>query len=160
MKMTQEAEAVVETLKEHEQALARLYEVYAEKFPEFEQFWTELSREEIQHANWLIILRDRIEKSDEDFVVERFPIATIEHSIGYVTQLADRAHQSDFLLMNALSTALQLERALIENKYFEIFEGDGADTRHTLTLLAQSTQIHYKKLYETWRELKDMEPSY
>jgi hypothetical protein len=152
MKIAKDADAIVEALKEHEKALARLYEAYAERFPEYEEFWAELAREEIQHASWLDTILTRIENSAEDFVVERFSIATIEHSIGYVEQLATRAHQPDFVLINALSTALQLEKALIENNYFEVFEGDSANTKRILDLLAQSTQIHYEKLYNAWRE--------
>ena len=95
MKMTQEAEVVVETLKEHEQALARLYEVYAEKFPEHEEFWTELAHEEVQHANWLVILRDRIEKNDEDFAVERLLVSTS-------TVICSQGHVSDIINIAAL----------------------------------------------------------
>jgi dTDP-4-amino-4,6-dideoxygalactose transaminase len=160
MKTTQEAEEIVDALKEHEQAVARLYEVYAEKFPEHEEFWTELAHEEVQHANWLVILRDRIEKNDEDFAVERLPIATIQSSIGHVMQLAERARQSDFLFTDALSTALQLEEGFIENKYFEVFDGDSADTVHTLTMLAQATQAHYERLYRTWCELRNTRPDH
>lgn len=151
MKIAQEPEVILGTLKEHELALADLYEVFAETFPECENFWVEMSREEIQHANWLDTLQAGIEESDEGFVVERFPIATIEHSIGYVEQLAARVHQPDFLLINALSTALHLEKALIENKYFEVFEGDSENTKRTLALLAQCTQIHYEKLHKVWQ---------
>jgi hypothetical protein len=160
MKATQEAETIVDALKEHEQAVARLYEVYAERFPEYEEFWTELAHEEIQHASWLVILRDRIKRSDENFVLERFPIATIESSIGHVTQLAEQASQSDFLLTDALSTALQLEEGLIENRYFEAFDGDSTDTVHTLTMLAQATQTHYERLYTTWCELRNTQPNH
>ena len=152
MKIAQEPEVLLGALKEHELALADLYEVYAETFPECKDLWVELSREEIQHANWLDTLQAGIEDSSEDFVVERFAIAAIEHSIGYVKQLAARAHEPDFLLINALSTALQLEKALIENKYFEVFEGDSENTNRTLALLEQCTKIHYEKLHKAWRE--------
>ena len=151
MKIAKEPDVILGALKDHELALADLYQVYAETFPECKDLWSELSREEIQHANWLDTLQTEIEKSDEDFIVERFPIAAIEHSIGYVKQLGARAHQSDFTLINALSTALQLEKALIENKYFEVLEGDSAKTRHALDRLAQSTHIHYEKLHKAWR---------
>ena len=152
MKIAKEPDVILGALKDHELALADLYNVYAEAFPECKDLWAELSREEIQHADWLDTLQDRIEDSSEDFVVERFPIAAIEHSIGYVQQLAARAHRPDFTLINALSTALQLEKALLENKYFEVLEGDSEKTRHTLDLLAQSTRIHYEKLHTAWRE--------
>ncbi|MBN2315694.1 MAG: hypothetical protein JXM79_17330 [Sedimentisphaerales bacterium] len=152
MKIAKEPGVLLRALKDHEQALARLYDVYAETFPECKELWMQLAREEIQHAHWLDKLQAGIEDSSEDFIVERFSIATIEHSIGYVTQLISRAQQADFTLINALSIALQLEKALIENKYFEVFEGDSGNTRRTLDLLAQCTQAHYEKLQKAWRE--------
>jgi len=152
MKIAKAPEVILGAMKVHEEALARLYEAYAEKFPECKDFWTELSREEIQHAHWLDTLQASIEDSSEDFVVERFSKATIEHSIGYIEQLAARAQQPDFILINALSTALQLEKALIENKYFEVLEGNSTKTRSTLDQLTRCTQIHYEKLHKLWRE--------
>ena len=69
MKIAQEPEVILGALKEHELALADLYEVYAGMFPECKDFWMEMSREEIQHANWLDTLQAGIEESDEGFVV-------------------------------------------------------------------------------------------
>jgi len=152
MNIAKEPDVILGALKDHEHALAHLYDVYAETFPECEALWAELAREEIQHADWLDSLQARIEGSPEDFVVDRFSVATIEHSIKYVERLFDRAKQPDFTLINALSTALQLEKALIENKYFEVLEGDSANTKRTLEQLAQCTQLHYKKLHKAWRE--------
>ena len=151
MKIAQNPEVILGALKEHELAIANLYNVYAEIFPECKDLWMELSREELQHANWLDTLQAGIEESSEDFIVDRFPLKAIEHSIDYVKQLAAKAHQPEFILINALSTALQLEKALIENKYFEVFEGDSKHTKRTLDRLAQCTQIHYEKLHKAWQ---------
>jgi len=143
---------ILEAMKEHELALAELYEVYADKFPEYKDFWRKFSSEEIQHADWINKLQTRFEESTEDFVVERFTIGAVEHSTEYIKKLADTARQEDMLLINALSTAVHLEQALIEKKYFEVFEGDSAKTKHVLSLLAQSTQKHYEKLHAVWQE--------
>ena len=151
MKIAQNPEVILGALKEHELAIANLYKVYAEIFPECKDLWMELSREELQHAKWLDTLQAGVEENSEDFVVDRFPMAAIEHSIDYVKQSAAKAHQADFLLINALSTALQLEKALIENKYFEVFESDSNNTKRTLDRLAQCTQIHYEKLHKAWQ---------
>ena len=143
---------ILEALKEHELALAELYEVYADNFPEYKDFWTKFSREEIQHADWINTIQTRVEESPEDFVVERFATGVVENSIEYIKKLANTARQTDMLLINALSTAVYLEQALIEKKYFEAFEGDSLQIKKTLSLLAQSTQKHYEKLRAVWQE--------
>jgi len=152
MNIAKAPDKILETMKEHELALAELYEVYADKFPEYQDFWTKFSREEYQHADWINMLQTKFEESTEDFVVERFPLGAVEHSTEYLKKLVNTTRHQDMLLINALSTALHLEQALIEKKYFEVFEGDSARTKKTLSLLAQSTQKHYEKLHAAWQE--------
>ena len=154
MNIAKAPEVILEAMKEHEQALAQLYEFYTGKFPEYKDFWNELSLEEVQHAGWIDKLQAGVENSSDDFVVERFPIGAIQHSTQYVKKLADTADQPDFVLINALSTALRLEEALMENKYFEVIETDSAKTKHTLNMLAQSTQQHYQRVRKLWLEHK------
>lgn len=152
MNIAKAPDKILEAMKEHELALAELYEVYAGKFPEYKDFWTKFSGEEFQHADWINTLQTRFEESPEDFVVERFAIGAVENSTEYVKKLANTARQSDMLLINALSTAVHIEQALIEKKYFEVFEGDSVKTKYVLSLLAQSTQKHYEKLHAVWQE--------
>ena len=152
MKIAKSPGLLLGALKEHEQIIAQLYKVYAEKFSECKDLWTELANEETQHACWLDTLQAKVEDSSEDFVIDRFPIAAIEYSVVYVKKMIAQAHESDYTLINALSTALDLEKALIENKYFEVYEGDSVKTRQTLAQLAQSTHAHYEKLHKAWKE--------
>ena len=142
---------LLEAMKEHELALARLYGLYAEKYPDYKDFWTSLSLEENQHAAWLDQLWSEIENGSEDIIIERFPIGAVQRSTEYVKKLEDTAYQADFLLVNALSTALRLEEALMENKFFEVCEGDSIKTKRTLNLLAQSTLEHCLKVRELWQ---------
>ena len=156
MNIAKAPDKILEAMKEHELALSELYEVYAGKFSEYKDFWTKFSKEEIQHADWVNTLQTRIEESPDDFVVERFAIGAVEHSTEYIKKLANTARQSDMLLINALSTAVHLEQALLEKKYFEVFEGDSAKTKYILSLLAQSTQKHYDKLHAVWQEHRSL----
>lgn len=153
MAIVETSSELLEALKRHELAIARLYEGYAQKFPGYGDFWMELSREEIQHANWISGLAARVEDGSDCFVVNRFPIGAIKHSIAYVEELANAPDQADFLLMNAISTALYIEKAMIENKYFKVFSGDGVETKRILNALAQSTQSHYQRVHKVWQEL-------
>jgi hypothetical protein len=143
---------LLEAMKEHEQALARLYGLYADKYPDYKDFWTSLALEENQLAAWLDKLWIEIENGSEDIIVERFPVGAVQHSTEYVKKLEDTANQPDFILVNALSTALRLEEALMENKFFEVCEGDSVKTKRTLNLLARSTQEHCRKVRELWQK--------
>ena len=103
--------------------------------------------------SWIGGLAAKVENGSECFIVNRFRVGAVEHSIAYVEGLANAPDQPDFLLMNAVSTALYLEKALIENKYFEVLSGDGAETKRILNALTQSTQAHYQRVNSLRREL-------
>ena len=43
MNIAKAPDEILGAMKEHELALAELYEVYADKFPEYKDFWTKFS---------------------------------------------------------------------------------------------------------------------
>lgn len=140
----------LDLLKDHEKAIGRLYAAYARRFPADREFWLGLSREEQQHANWVQSLRSRIEDDPASLVVSRFPTKTIELSLAYVNRLIEASDASSLTRVNALSVALDLERALLEHRYFEVFSSEDPQIRRTLQLLRQSTQTHLQKVQHLW----------
>ena len=144
----------LDLLKDHEEALGRLYAAYALRFPSDREFWLGLSREERQHANWVQSLRSRIEDDPSSLVVDRFPATAIEHSLAYVAKLIERAEASGTTRINALSNALDLERALLEHRYFEVFSSGDLQIQRTLQLLQQSTKTHLRKVQDLWEACK------
>lgn len=141
-------------LKDHEEALGQLYAAYAFRFPSDREFWLGLSREEQEHANWVQSLRSRIEDDPSSLVVDRFPTAAIEHSLAYIAKLIERAEASGTTRINALSNALDLERALLEHRYFEVFSSGDPQIHRTLQLLQQNTQTHLRKVQDLWEACK------
>ena len=142
MSTLNESIAILEAMIEHEKTISLLYEVYAEKFQEHNAFWRNLSKEEEEHASWIKQLQKGVEDGYAQFVVDRFPLATINYSISDIKQQIDESKKPDFQLINALSVAVDIERALIENNYFKVLAGDSDLMKSTLTLLAISTQEH------------------
>ena len=137
-------------LKEHEEAIGRLYAAYARRFPQDAGFWRGLAREESQHARWVASLRSRFDEDVSGLVVERFPAVAIQRSLAYVHKLTDLADWPGLTRINALSAALDIERALLESRYFEIFESDSARVKRTLDLLARNTRTHLDRVQSAW----------
>lgn len=140
----------LDLLREHERAIGRLYAAYAGRFPEEREFWLGLSREEDQHAKWLDSLQSRVDEDPSSLVADRFPTAAIELSLAYVNRLTGNADSSDLTRVNALSVAVDLERALLEHKYFEVFTTNDPHIKRTLQMLEQSTQTHLRKVQHLW----------
>lgn len=140
----------LDLLKEHELAIGRLYASYASRFPRDREFWLSLSWEERQHAQWVDSLRMRVDEDSSALVADRFPTGTIELSLAYVNRLIENADASSLTRTNALSIALDLERALLEHRYFEVFKSDDPRIERTLQVLRQSTESHLLKVQHLW----------
>jgi len=140
-------------LKIHEEAIGRLYKRYSERFGEQRAFWCKLSREEYQHAKWIEMLEAELGDDPAGFVARGFPLAAIEHSLAFIEKLIAKAGSEAFTVVNAVSAALNLERGLLENKYFEAFETDRAKMKRLLALLEDKTRDHYASVQQVWQEL-------
>ncbi len=136
---------VINLLIECEKSVAELYRIYADKFQEYSDFWMSLSKEELEHARWLMQLKEKIEEGGVYFNEKRFTEEAINKSLGYIKEQISEA-KGELLLIKALSVAYYLEISLIENKYFEVFEGDSIELKNTLMKLSKETKIHQSKI--------------
>jgi c-di-GMP-related signal transduction protein len=123
-------------------------------FPDYKDFWSELSGDETSHAKCIRELTSKIEQGLVYFNEERFQPAAIARSLQYIEQMQERALQPDFSLINALSIASFIEDALIENEYFEVFEGDSAELQEVLHILASATNEHWDRVHKALAEMK------
>ncbi|MEN6424174.1 MAG: hypothetical protein ABFE13_02335 [Phycisphaerales bacterium] len=142
--------SALDLLKQHERVIGKLYAAYADRFPEEREFWLGLSQEEDGHAGYIESLEQRIADDPAGLIVDRFPAAAIEHSIAYVNKLIDQADHPSLTRVKALSAAMDIERALLENKYFEVFASDSPSIRRTLEILNRGTQAHLRKIRQFW----------
>jgi len=136
---------IISLLAEHEKAIAELYETYATKFQEHEKFWNSLSREESEHARWLMDLTEKTKEGQVYFNEGRFATEAIKSSLADARRQINKAKE-DLSLIGALSTAYYFEVALIEKKYFEVLEGDSVELKHTLIKLSDATKNHQERI--------------
>lgn len=136
---------IINLLKEHEKVIEDLYRVYAKKFPKHREFWTTLARQENEHAKWIMKLTEKIEEGETYFNEERFTVEAIKSSISYIKKEKEKVGD-ETLLIEALSTAHNLESGLLEKEYFETVEGDSVELKHLLRRLASETAVHAKKV--------------
>lgn len=71
-------EKIITLLLKQETLLASLYQTFAQKFPEHEEFWSQLAREEEKHAGWLEQLRAATKKKVVLFNEGRIKTYTME----------------------------------------------------------------------------------
>jgi hypothetical protein len=141
---------IIQTLAKHEEAISRLYEEYAQKFPQEHLLWSALAGDEIEHSMWVKILLGKIEEGLVHFNEGRFKIGVIRGSLNYIREEIARARDQEMPLPKALSIALNIEKSMIEKGYFQVFEGDSADLREALNNLAAATEEHCKEIEKVW----------
>ena len=145
----------LETLARHEEAIGHLYNVYARKFPEHENFWLKLSNEERNHAFWIRRIYPEVEDGLISFEEGRFKIRPIEISLRYVERLAIEAEATASLeMLQALSIALDIENGLIEKDYLDVYDTDNDEIQIVFNALREASRKHRKRIAELLEEFK------
>lgn len=149
---------IMQALEEHEQAMSELYQAYAARFPEMDEFWSLLAMEEMIHADSVEFLLHKIEEGAAHAAQHQFKLAVIRNSSVYVREEIARANAVDLLPINALSIALSLEQAILERRFFEVFAEDSKEVASLLTGLQEGAQEHIHRVEEMWNTYRKLSP--
>ena len=139
---------VIEMIARKEETLCQLYETYSDKFQDHRDFWLDIAAEETQHANWIRELRSLVEEGTVDFKEDRFNKEAIQTFIEYLERELTKAREQEMSLINALSTALYIEEALLERKFFVVYETDVLQLKRILLDIATSVEGHVQRVRE------------
>ena len=137
---------IVDTMARHEEVIGRLYQAYAQRFPEHQSFWSKLADEERQHADMLHTLHRRIQAGEGSVRAEAFHQACIHDSLARIEDLVQGAEDPNLTLHDALLRASDIESAMCEKRYFDIFAGNCPEIEHIQNFLAQATQDHRDRI--------------
>jgi rubrerythrin len=144
----------LELMARHEEAIAELYETYAEKFPDYKEFWERLAKEEASHANWIRDLHAKVENGAISFGHGRFNIKAIDRSLSYVKQWTTDAEGGWVEPLQAMSIAHDLENALIEKNYLDVREADTEEMKKLVSKLREATGEHRNRIAEALNEAR------
>ena len=147
----EEPVSLFELLAENEELISSLYEAYAGRFPEHSAFWSRLAGEEREHAAWLRDLGGKVKEGALYVNEDRFKREPIRLFRDYIQGELDTAQgDEEILLSYALSVALSTEQALLERRFFEVFEADSVEMKHVLQDLSRATDEHVGRVRAEW----------
>jgi hypothetical protein len=152
MRVPEGVSGILDLLVEHEQAIGRLYRVYSEMFPEHQGFWLGLAAEEMMHAARIDGLPAASDGERPDPV--RISPSAVSSSLEYVAKRVREAETRDLGLVTALSVALDLERAMIERKWFEGLDSDSPAAAGVLSELQADTRRHILMITALWESVR------
>jgi len=150
-------EEMIQLLMQNELYISKLYEVYADRFPDKKEFWIKISEEEKNHAIALKALGGHIHNGKVLFNQTRFNPQTIKFSMEYRKRLILESQASNFTYLQAVSNAYAQEQALLECKFFEVFESDDIELKRVLNYLMESTKQHVQMTRRAWQEAQRKE---
>ncbi|KKK75464.1 hypothetical protein LCGC14_2873440, partial [marine sediment metagenome] len=105
-----------------------------------------IAKEERGHAYWIEEFSKRIGDGKVYFDKDRFNIAPLRRFYEYVVKQETNAGVGDLDIVNVLAIVLDIEKALIERKFFEIFETDSVEIKHLLDKLGRATEEHIRRV--------------
>jgi len=138
---------LINTMVLQEETVGRLYSAFERIFLDM-PVWRDLAIAERSHAQWLQALSGNI----KDVVVRKsFNIEAVKTSINYVNEKIAEAIQMDS--KKAVAISLDIEKALLEKNYLDIFLTDSAEIQRIIAKLKEDTMHHANLLTKINDEL-------
>ncbi|MDY0016979.1 MAG: hypothetical protein WC212_00840 [Candidatus Delongbacteria bacterium] len=139
---------VIELMAKHEEAIAGLYAVFSEKFPEC-KIWTYLYGEELKHSEWLKSILNNVYDGSIHFTDYHLTLRGLKVAIRNLESNTQKAEEDKYNLEEALSIAYTLENSLIEDHYLDYFASDLEGITKVLNDLKTDTKSHRELLSKT-----------
>lgn len=141
---------LMDLFEENELNVASLYSIYAKKIPQEYEFWNNLSNEEISHAESI-----KNEKEITLTIIEnKFSRGVVNYIMNYVLKEIKRATEEKITHIEALRTALRIERSMLEKKCFDMFIPTNKTVKNILTRLNDETEQHVEILMKEMKKNK------
>ncbi len=137
---------LLNALVDHEKALSRLYLKFSERFQRTRDLWADLSRDEEIHARWLQKMKSLYENGNLEANPERITMMSVSTSIQYIEEQIKKVDSGKITEANALVIASNLERAMIDERYFRLVTSADARFAKIHEKLEKATELHKTKL--------------
>lgn len=150
---SKDVDELIQEIRRHELTLAKMYNQFAEAHPDHNQFWHRLASEEEIHAKWIESLGRHYKNGHIGLSDFKLNVHAIKTSISHLEKQTEESKKGSFSLLNAVSIALDIEKSMIDNKFFKIFDLVGAKQARILSGLEKETLKHRQHLEKLFSEL-------
>ena len=146
MAINKDQTVLAKITEETEDNIAQLYQVYADKFPEFADFWSGLVIEQINHSNTIHGLMNKVRTGLLSCSENRADCQSLESLQNKVKQEIIRAKEGKPSVSEAFSITLEIEKNLSRREYSEALDEDSEEVRTAFSYLASATQRHINRI--------------
>lgn len=132
----------IEALAANEEKIKQLYLLFATKFADYGEFWQKIAAEEQIHANVIRAWKPMVLDGTITFDESRFAGGSIEAYTMMLDNYSDEVERGPSNETRAINITVGLEESLLENKFFEGWEGDDPRFQRSLEFLKQDCLKH------------------
>ena len=153
--VTDDINQIIYLLAEHKKGVSHLYSNYAVKFPEH-AYWKNLAETKQKNQQIVQSIYFDTKEGNTDIDGQIFRSIAIKTSLDWVNRLIEEYVRHS--LINALSYALDLEQAKIEQRYFDIFKTVSPKIQEIIPGLAAESQQNINLLRKELDLIRAKEP--
>lgn len=143
---------IIDLMAQMELSISELYELFAEKFPKYENLWIELSKQEVQHADWVKQLQSMAGENRVFFDEKLTKSYSVQKVLEIIKATYANAKDDKLTLINALSVSRDLEQSVLEREFYNYFTGRDAEVKMIINNIRKETIDHQTKLRNAWEE--------
>ena len=114
----------LEVMEDNALLMGQLYERYADRFPDRDELWSGMAREQIEQARSIRELRANEEAGKIVLEESRFPSTVLEVFHEYIKGLLYDTLEREIPLEAAIETALYIQWSLLKQESFGRFKED------------------------------------
>ncbi len=152
----QSIESILETLDalgKNEMLIGKLYRECAELWPEDNEFWSSIEKEEYNHAQYVDEMKQILKKNPEEYKIDRgFNKTAAETVKKWIVELMDKVRKGKVSKLNMLHIVRDLEKSLLESKFHELLHSKNVAYNNFAKKITAETDQHLKKVQQKINE--------
>jgi rubrerythrin len=133
---------LLDLLEEQEEMVGKLYELYAERFPERRDFWQKLAKDERNHAKWIRMLRTEVEQGSMTIDPRHLKLEELGKFTKLLKENLARADAAPLREAQVFQIAAQIEAVLLEEPFKKVFLSRDRKAAKILENLIVQTKGH------------------
>jgi hypothetical protein len=137
---------LLQVMEESETVTAEIYAHFADQFPGQAEFWRRLAGEEQLHARWLRELRERAERGQIGLSPQAIDREQADLCLAAAKIRRVELTRRQLSLREALQLALDLEKSILEQNPWRVFEGSGERSCELIELMQSHTARHAEEV--------------
>jgi hypothetical protein len=148
-------EKIIQQMIDQELLVSELYATFAKAFPQYSDFWAEMSGEEKKHADLISKLGEAEKKGLVLFDEGKTKTYTLTMFVSHIEKQLQKAKNKEFGIAAAFACAIDLEQSLIEKEVFSRFDSLTEKGGSVMIKLRDETKNHSEKLRQKRKEITD-----